>query len=182
VVVGTYPFLSPIQPFTTGPVVVEGWSGEEGFAAAIQEFHRHGEPKLFVTGGPLGPEWEITGLKDFSELGTAQLERAGLERSAIQPVPAPRVKRDRTYTSALSLKQWFSEHGSVPPQLTLVSVGPHSRRSRMLYEKAFGPDTQIGIIAAQEESYDPKRWWTSSAGFRFVVDESIAYIYARLLF
>jgi len=64
----------------------------------------------------------------------------------------------------------------------LVSMGPHARRSRLLFAKAFSPEVRVGIISLEERDFDPAHWWTSSQGFRTVVDELIAYSYARLLF
>ena len=61
-------------------------------------------------------------------------------------------------------------------------MGPHARRSRLLFEKAFGRDTRVGIIALEDRDYDPAHWWKSSQGVRTVTDELIAYGYARLLF
>ena len=45
-----------------------------------------------------------------------------------------------------------------------------------------GPGVKVGIIAVEPQDYDPRRWWASSAGFRAVTDEAIAYLYARLIF
>jgi hypothetical protein len=40
----------------------------------------------------------------------------------------------------------------------------------------------VGVFAAKDLDYDPQRWWMSSNGFRMVMDEAIAYVYALLLF
>jgi hypothetical protein len=51
-----------------------------------------------------------------------------------------------------------------------------------LFDKLFGERLAVGIIAARVHDYDPHRWWTSSVGFRGVVGETIAYVYARFFF
>jgi len=61
-------------------------------------------------------------------------------------------------------------------------MGPHSRRSWMLYKEAIGEEIPIGIIAFENREYDPKRWWKTSSGVRTVLDETIAYLYAKLVF
>jgi len=33
-----------------------------------------------------------------------------------------------------------------------------------------------------DKDYDPERWWRYSAGVRGVIDESVAYIYAKFFF
>jgi len=66
--------------------------------------------------------------------------------------------------------------------LNLVTLGPHARRSWLLYQEAFGDDVKIGVIPLENRSYDPSRWWCSSEGFRDVISEAIAWFYARFLF
>ena len=63
-----------------------------------------------------------------------------------------------------------------------MSSGAHSRRTRLLFQKAFGDGVTIGIVASPEREFDPRRWWTSSSGFRTVTSEIIAYLYARFIF
>jgi hypothetical protein len=89
---------------------------------------------------------------------------------------------DRTYASALALKNWLGSHGVVETNLNVISLGPHSRRSRLLFEKALGKDYKVGIIAIENQEYDAKQWWASSAGVRSMLDEIIAYLYTRLSF
>jgi hypothetical protein len=58
----------------------------------------------------------------------------------------------------------------------------HARRTRLLYEKVFGKDVAIGIIAIPSPDYDAHHWWRYSDGVREAVGESIAYLYAKFLF
>ena len=60
----------------------------------------------------------------------------------------------------------------------------HYGLSLRLYfeEKAFGPGVAVGIRAAPDERYDAAHWWQSSQGVRTVIDEFVAYLYARLAF
>ena len=72
--------------------------------------------------------------------------------------------------------------GPVVRAVNLYSFGAHARRSRLLYQKALGRKIQVGVIAYPDYHYDPARWWAEGEGFRDVVGEGIAYLYARLLF
>jgi hypothetical protein len=58
----------------------------------------------------------------------------------------------------------------------------HARRTRLLYQKAFGKKVAVGIIAVSNPDYNPTQWWRYSDGVREVIGESIAYIYARFFF
>ena len=67
-------------------------------------------------------------------------------------------------------------------KINIVGNGAHSRRTRLVYEKALGPSVRVGISNIAERTFDPGRWWKTSQGFRIVVDETIAYTYARFFF
>jgi hypothetical protein len=80
----------------------------------------------------------------------------------------------------VALKDWLHSHGVTETNFNVISLGPHSRRSRLLFEKALGRDCRVGVTTVEEEGYDARRWWQSSEGVRTVLDEMIAYWYARL--
>ena len=178
---GIHPFLAPTHPVTGGILVVEGWGPDYAMNAAAEEFARSPYQKIYVTGGPL--EWggPLSDYKSYAELGAAILGKSGLSSNVVA-VPAPKVQRDRTYNSALALRKYLDEHGIPHSRVNLISVGVHSRRSRLLCQKAFGKGTRVGIIALTPMEYNPRRWWQSSQGFRAVMSETFAYAYVRVFF
>jgi hypothetical protein len=175
-------FLAVTDPVTGGALVVEGWAPDYALEEAVTEFRQHHYTKLYVIGVPLEHGAPLSEYKTYAELGAATLLKLGLDRDNVQAVPTPVVRQDRTYASALALKQWLQQHNVMPAELNLISLGAHARRSRLLFEKAFGRDARVGIIALENQDYDPEHWWKSSQGVRTVTDELIAYGYARLLF
>jgi len=66
--------------------------------------------------------------------------------------------------------------------INVLTEGAHARRTRLLYQKAFGRNVTVGIIAVSNPDYDPKQWWRYSDGVREVTGERIAYIYAKFFF
>jgi hypothetical protein len=52
----------------------------------------------------------------------------------------------------------------------------------MLFKEAIGEEIPVGIIACEYREYDPKRWWITRSGVRIVLNETIAYLYAKLVF
>ena len=106
----------------------------------------------------------------------------GLDPRDVVVLPSPGVKRDRTYSSALGVRAWLESNRPDVRAVNLCSLGPHARRSRLLFEKALGRRLEVGVISLPPENFDAKRWWTSSQGFKTVVGEAIAYLYARVLF
>jgi uncharacterized SAM-binding protein YcdF (DUF218 family) len=179
---GIHPFLAVNAPLPGGVLVVEGWGPDYALQAALEEFNRNHYEKLLVTGGPLEQGVPLSEYKTYAELGAATLLKLGMSTNAVQAVPSPLVRRDRTYTSALSLRNWLDEHGMAPASINLITVGPHARRSRLLFEKALGKGVRVGVTAVPVNDYDPRRWWRSSAGVRAVISEALAYGYARVLF
>ena len=179
---GAYSFLTVNEPVDSSALVVEGWLPDYALQEAITEFGRGHYRRIFVTGGPLDNGAPLSEYRTFAELGEATLLRLGLNTNAVQAVPAPKVRLDRTYASAMALKSWLGSHEVADTNFNVISLGPHSRRSRLLFEKALGKGYKVGIIAIENQEYDAKQWWASSAGVRSMLDEIIAYVYARLSF
>jgi hypothetical protein len=165
-----------------GVLVAEGWGSDVFMQEVIAEFGRGHYSGLYVTGGPVEKGAPLMEYKTYAELAAATLVKMNFDPKLLHAVPAMEVRKDRTYASALALKQWLREHSVSPEKINIVSMGPHSRRTRMLFQKAFGPGSRIGIIAVEDPNFDPRRWWTTSIGFRGVTDEMLAYFYARFLF
>jgi len=179
---GAYSFLAVSDTKPGGILVVEGWAADYALERVVTEYRQFSYEKVYVTGGPIERGAPLSQYKTYAELGAATLVALGLSTNAVQPVPGLRVKQDRTYACAVALKKWLNENGTQPTRINLLTVGPHARRSRLLFEKSFGKNTPIGVIAVREPDYDTRHWWRSSQGFRAVTDEAIAYVYARLLF
>lgn len=177
-----HPFLAVNDPVPGEYLVVEGWAPDYALEEIIAEFHRNHYEKLFTTGGPLLWGAPLSEYKTYAELAAATLVKRGLATNMVQAVPSSLVIQDRTYTSAVSLKKWFESHHLAVSRVHLMTEGPHARRSRLLFQKALGKKIKVGITAIPLRDYDPQHWWRSSAGVRAVIDESIAYVYARLFF
>jgi uncharacterized SAM-binding protein YcdF (DUF218 family) len=177
-----YPFLSINDSLPGGVLVVEGWAPDYVMTQAVAESQSNHYDRVFVTGIPLEHGAPLSEFNTYAELGAAVLVKLGLSTNLVQAVPTPNVKQDRTYTSAAVLKAWLDEHGMKVTRINVFTVGPHARRSRLLYQKAMGKEAAIGVISAPVREYDPGRWWRSSPGFRDVTGEATAYLYVRLFF
>ena len=181
-VLGIGPFLAVTDSVPGGVLVVEGWVADDMLQAAMAEFKQNHYERLFVTGIPLQQGAPLSEYKNFAYLGTATLVKLGMSTNDVQAVPTGRTRRDRTYAMALSLKHWFLDHGMNVTKVNLVTGGPHARRSRLMFQKALGRGVTVGVIAIPAADYDEKHWWRYSQGVRGIIDETIAYAYARLLF
>jgi DUF218 domain len=188
--VGTYlaflnvhPFLAVTHRVNTNILVVEGWMQQYAIRAGAEEFKSGSYERVFTTGGPQSGEARYTNdYNTAASVGAEILKKFGVPDDHVQMVPSRVIVRERTYSSAVALRDWFREHGVSVHSMNVVTEDAHARRTQFLYQKAFGKNVLVGVIAVQNPDYDPRNWWRYSAGVREVIGESIAYIYARFFF
>ena len=182
-ILNIHSFLAVTDPVNTNILVVEGWVHDFGVKAAVQEFKAGHYERVFTTGGPeegVGPSSAIV---DTDAYQSAELlVKAGIPAAKLQSVPSCFVGRDRTYNSAITLRNWFTNNNMFVKNFNILTEDAHARRTRLLFQEAFGSNVQVGIISAPDPDYDTNHWWRSSEGVREVIDETVAYIYAKFLF
>jgi uncharacterized SAM-binding protein YcdF (DUF218 family) len=180
---GIYPFLAITQRVNADVLVVEGWVHPYAIRGSVEEFKSHSYHRVFTTGGPvLGKGGYINDYQTSASVGADSLKEAGIPSELVQMVPSHISDWDRTYSSAIALRDWFREHGMQVRSLNVVTEGAHARRTRLLFEKALGPGVGIGVIAISSPDYDTRHWWHYSEGVETVVEEAIGYFYAKFLF
>ena len=177
------PFLVQTQRLDTNILVVEGWIHPYAIRAAVEEFQKHPYQKLYTTGGPVvGSGGYSNDFNTSASVGAELLVKDGVPTEFVQMVPSRVSGRDRTYSSALALRYWFGTNGLGGKNFNVLTEDVHARRTRLLFQEAFGNDVKVGIIAVPSPEYDPKHWWRYSEGVREVLGESIAYLYAKFFF
>jgi uncharacterized SAM-binding protein YcdF (DUF218 family) len=178
-----YPFLAVTHRVDTNILVVEGWIHEYAIRAAVQEFRSNRYQRVFTTGGPVeGTGGYINDYQTSASVGAELLKKSGLSNESLQMVPSRVMDRDRTYGSAVALRNWFREHNMPVPGINVVTEDLHARRTRLLFQKALGDDVAVGVIAVRNPDYDSRHWWRYSAGVKEVIAEAVSYLYAKLLF
>jgi len=105
-----------------------------------------------------------------------------LKQAGAHLVPSRVIGRDRTYSSAVALREWLREHDLQVRSINIMTENAHARRTRLLFRKALGSNVAVGIIAVPNPDYDARRWWRYSEGVREVIGEGVAYIYAKVFF
>jgi uncharacterized SAM-binding protein YcdF (DUF218 family) len=178
-----YPFLAITHRVDANTLVVEGWINEHAIRAAVKEFQDNRYQRVFTTGGPVEGTGGYT--NDFmtsASVGADLLKKAGVPEQSLQMVPSRVMDRDRTYGSAVALRNWFRDHNMVVSGINVVTEDVHARRTRLLFQKALGKNVRVGIIAVANADYPANAWWHYSQGLKTVVSEFAAYLYARFLF
>jgi uncharacterized SAM-binding protein YcdF (DUF218 family) len=178
-----YPFLAVTHRVNTNVLVVEGWVHEYAIRAAVDEFRSGLYERVFTTGGPVeGTGGYSNDYNTSAGVAADRLRKNGLANGSVQMVPSRVMDRDRTYGSAIALRNWLRVHDMAVRSINVVTEDLHARRTRLLFQKALGDKVAVGVIAIPNSDYDAKRWWHYSAGLKDVLSEAATYVYARLLF
>ncbi|MFN6482673.1 MULTISPECIES: ElyC/SanA/YdcF family protein [unclassified Nostoc] len=175
-------FLAVTSPIESAEVlIVEGWLPDYAIEEALTEFKNGSYRQIITTGGTLGKGSFLTGYKNYADVSAATFIKLGLEAEKVVAVPTPFVVKDRSYASAAEFHRWLSNSNLQIESINLFSLDVHARRSWFLFKKILNPKIKVGVIAAKTQDYSPSKWWGSSEGVRTIIDEGIAYIYARFL-
>jgi len=177
-----HPFLAPTKTVAADILIADNCLEDYGLKKLSDEFRSKNYSLILCAGVPFTLGGPLAEYKTSAELSAAILKKLGINEKAIVSIPPKPVKRDRTFASALAVKNWLAQNNIQPKGINVFSSGPHSRRSWMLFKEAIGEEIPVGIIACENREYDPKRWWKTSSGVRIVLDEAIAYLYAKLVF
>lgn len=177
------PFLAQTHRVDTKILVMEGWVHQYAAQAAMQEFQNGHYDKIYTTGGPVVGTGDYSNVYNTSaSVGAELLVKVGMPADLVQMVPSHIKGRDRTYSSALALREYFHTNGLSVKSFNVLTEDAHSRRTGMLFQKAFGDEATVGIISVPDPDYDPARWWRYSEGVREVLGENIAWVYAAFIF
>ncbi len=178
---GVYPFLAITQRVDADVLVVEGWVHPYSIKVSVEEFRHHSYHRLFTTGGPVvGKGGYVNDYQTSASVGADLVKEAGIPAELVQMVPSRVIGRDRTYSSAIALRDWLQGHDAKVRSLNIVTEGTHARRTRLLFERALGPGVRVGVISVPSPDYDARHWWLYSEGVEEVIIEGVAYVYARL--
>ena len=178
-----HPFLAVTHRVNTNVLVVEGWIPRYAIRAGAEELKIGSYQRIFTTGGPVeGSDGYTNDYNTSASVGAEILKKFGVPHDLVQMVPSRVIARERTYSSAVALRDWFHDHNLAIRNFNVLTEGCHARRTQLLYKEAFGKKVTVGVIAVSNPDYHPKDWWRYSDGVREVIDESIAYIYARFFF
>jgi hypothetical protein len=177
-----HPFLAVTARPSPDVLVIEGWIPDYALIEGWKEFQRGRYSTLLTVGGPFRNGVNLDPDDDYADLAAYKLRKYIGQSIPVQAVRCPPEKRDRTFTCAVTIKGWLTQHRPAATAVTIVTLGPHARRSRLLYEKAFGPGVKVGVIAIEDQEYESRYWWRYSEGVKEIISEGAAYLYARFFF
>ena len=163
-------------------LIVEGWLEEDGLDAAIAVIASGRYQRVIASGGPIDGWRESRSWPTYAERAADYLRRHGVDSIPVVAVAAPEVAQDRTYVSAVVVREWLRRQGGTIDAIDLFSGSVHARRSRLVFQMAFGPEVDVGIFAAAPGRYALERWWTTSEGVKAVLGEAISLAWTACCF
>lgn len=176
-----HPYLAVTERVPAKILVIEGWLPDYAIEAGVEEFRAGGYERIFTTGGPLEKGSRLTEYQSHAGVAAGVLATLGFGTNQVTAVASGIRFRNRTLASAEALREFLAtptEAGTPRPAFNIVTLGSHARRTRLCFQRAFGSETQIGIIAIENREYDPQRWWSYSEGVKSVLAECLGLAYA----
>jgi len=164
-------------------LIVEGWLDEDGLDAAIAVIATGRYQRVIASGGPIVDGWrEGRSWPTYAERAADYLRRHGVTSIPVVAVAAPEALQDRTFRSAVVVRDWLRRQDDKLDAVDLFSGSVHARRSRLVFRMAFGPEVDVGILAAAPRRYALERWWTTSEGVKAVLGEAISLAWTACCF
>ena len=162
-------------------LVVEGWLEARDLDQALPAIRSGRYQRVLTTGGPIETWDDRSAWTSYAERAAAYLTQRGTGGLAVSAVAAPKTEQDRTYRSARTVREWTRAAGVDLDAIDVYTAGIHARRSRAVYRLAFGPQTEVGVLAAPNRA-DVRRWWTNSRGAKAVLAEAVSLVWTTCCF
>ncbi len=164
-------------------LVVEGWLSRAELREAIALRRSGRYERVLTTGGLIDPDQDVGGWQNFAARAAAILrEDAAASAVPVIAVPAPQTLQERTYLSAVQVREWAAQAGVRLDAIDVYTLGVHARRSRQVYRLALGDAVEVGVIAVPPVEYDGPRWWTSSSGAKNTLGELVSLAWTSCCF
>jgi hypothetical protein len=168
-------FLSLTERVPANVLVVEGWIGKEALRSAAQEFQAGDYRWLVAVGG-----WPGYATNTHAFFAAIDLARMGCPTNSIIIGLPHDDSEDRTYGHARSARDVLGRHQIRVSGLMVFTRGSHARRSRVVFKKAFGPATRVGVISFCGPGDRRVPWWKSTMRSKEVMEEFLGWLRERL--
>jgi superfamily II DNA/RNA helicase len=96
----------------------------------------------------------VNNFNSVAELARNRLLAMGIDSGKVTAVPGANVKINRTLTSALAFRDWLKKTNIDIKGINIISLGTHTRRTWMIYNKILNEKYPIGIISLPDYNYN----------------------------
>lgn len=174
-------YLSLNNPIKSKILVIDGMFPGYVYDSLVKIINRD-KYEIVVTTG-IETDYVFSPEDNFNtaEISYKILKKKDLKNCRLEKAPAGAIVKNRTYNSALTLKNWLKQNDLEGNGFNIASFGAHSRRTHILYKKVF-KDIDIGMISIRDVSYNPVKWYKYARGMRMVLSETITCVFVKLFF
>lgn len=172
-------FLAKTGRVDANVLVVEGWIGSEGVAAAAREFRDGAYEYAVATGGMSEPVWTEERWS-YAELASKVLQGAGIPPERVVVAQSAPSVAGRTYESAVATRKALEARGIRVSGINVFTKSAHARRSRLLFDKVFGREVEVGVIGWLPPGHGEGSWRSSTERAESFLQESVGYAYEWL--
>jgi hypothetical protein len=95
--------------------------------------------------------------------------------------PTGETESERTFNSAVAARCALMKRGIHPETINVFTLGPHARRTRLVYAKVYAQAAQVGVIAWIPSNYKAEPWWRSKVRTQCFLKEIVGYPFEVLL-
>ena len=173
-------FLSVTDRQPAEILVVEGWIGTEALRGAAMEFKKDGARFIVTTGGLSNERWSDRRY-GYADMARYELIRAGVPADRVVAAPAVQVETQRTFEMAAAAWRTVMANWPRTNAVNVFTIGPHARRSRLVFGKVFRPGIKVGIVAWEPPSSKTTAWWHASDRADDLLKETACYFFEALL-
>jgi len=178
---GMADFLTMYAPVDADYLVIEGWISREELDQSLDYFDYGGYRLAIIVGGPINNDFHGIDT-NYAKRAADYLRSQGLAEDRSVVIATPHSAQDRTFLNAVMTREWFAWQGIEPSRLDVFSSPVHTRRSRALYQLAFGDKVTVGVIPSHPESFDPAHWWRTSDSGKNVAIEFAGWLLVKCCF
>ena len=173
-------FFSLTRRVPADVLIVKGWIGSDGIRAAAWEFKKGGYRYIVLTGGFTTGANEGDGLT-YPEMVRHELVGAGIPENQVIAVTTGEIEHERTFNSAVAAWRALQTRGVHATAINVLTLGPHARRTGLVYKKVYAPAIAVGIIAFVPSWYHSEPWWLSGQRTKCLLKETVGYPFELLL-
>lgn len=177
-----YPFLAVSEAVPGGIIAIEGWIPDIDVDETVGKLDRTQKQDIYLLLGYRAADRAREPSGDTAGRLADKLRISGIPDERVQTVIYEAPKTNKTYRMASALKERLRASGTRAEAVNVITMGAHARRSRALFQMAFGKEIRIGVIPTRDPGYDPDRWWRTRYGRRSLFKQGAAYLYVKLLF
>jgi uncharacterized SAM-binding protein YcdF (DUF218 family) len=146
----------PFRAMEAAAIYKQGWAAEVWLTQGAD----HAEDIALRELGVDRPQEHI--------LSRQVLVKLGVPDNAIRILPG---HNENTADEVQTIASYLKKTGGAAPRVVLITSKSHTRRVRVLWHRLVGSSPEAIVRYAQDDPFQPDRWWRSTQSSEFVAHE-----------